>query len=147
VAVARLTELRAQLHARQAAEERPPPAATEPSPAPAPTPPPARPRGRSPGAAGRTEPDLGAVADNLRRLYARLGRHRAERGAAASRTRAWARDLAAYDAALVTACRALRVPTPDHRPEGLSPPERASLTRSLAGAGLDVRRADPPPGA
>lgn len=83
------------------------------------------------------------LAADLRRLYLRLGGDRTDTTTATWTRRSpeeWERNLAAFDQALVGACRAVGVEAPDPVPGELLPgPDRAALIEALAAAGMDVR--------
>jgi len=93
---------------------------------------------RSPPDERRAE--LRALARRLRRIYARLEEYRREAMVTPSAECQRQQELAEYDRVLVTLCHALAIPTGEHP---LSVEARASLTRALARAGLDVRAGDP----
>lgn len=155
----RLAELRQQLDAERA---RPAPVAQQPPP-PAPPPPPRAPRpavpppppaeAPRPPAPPRARPpriptvraDPAALASELHRLYVELHSSRPAAGTSPGAIRRRRRTLAAYDAALLEACEALRIPGRPSAPAGpLDPERRTALSRALAAAGLDVRVPPPP---
>jgi hypothetical protein len=85
---------------------------------------------------------LEETAAAVRMAYARLDGYRRERTITPERERQRQQDLAAYDAALLTACSLLGIPTGAvGRP--ISVEDRSALTKALARAGLDVRSGGP----
>ena len=84
------------------------------------------------------------LAAGLRRLYVRLGGDRTDTTSATWTRQSpgeWERNLAAFDGALVAACRAVGVEAPELPTGDLLPgPERGALIEALADAGMDVRR-------
>ncbi len=135
------------------------PTAPPPAPAPAPIPVPARatprPGPSTPhGAPGRDrsqpgrEAEIGNLASELRRLYAKLDGYRREPTISRARERQRERDLGDYDTALLRACSALGVPTGLRAGEPVGIERRAALTKHIARAGIDVRASTgvPPPG-
>jgi hypothetical protein len=95
---------------------------------------------RNPQPAGRPrETEIDSLAAELRRLYARLDGYRREPTISRSRERQRERDLGDYDTSLLRACSALGVPTGLRPDEPVSIERRATLTKTLARLGLDVR--------
>ena len=84
--------------------------------------------------------DVERLATELRRLYGRLQGRQGQAEVSPAEAERWVADLAAYDAALVRGCRALGVPVPSRMGERIPASDRVALTRTLAAAGLDVRR-------
>lgn len=83
--------------------------------------------------------DRAEVAEDLRHLYSQLqGRSRGDAPGPAE-SHQWLADLAAYDEALVRACREFGVPTGYPAGARLPAEARVALSRALAEAGLDVR--------
>ena len=87
--------------------------------------------------------DLERLGGELHRLFGRLQARQGQGEVSPADAERWVADLAAYDAALVRACRVLRVPAPYRVGERIPASDRVALTRALAAAGLDVRRAAP----
>ena len=83
--------------------------------------------------------ELRALARRLRRIYARLDEYRREASMTPAAERERQRELADYDRVLVALCESLAIPTGLAAGQPVSVEVRASLTRALAGAGLDVR--------
>jgi uncharacterized coiled-coil protein SlyX len=83
--------------------------------------------------------DVGRLGAELRRLYARLQARQGQAEVAPAEAERWVADLAAYDAALVRACRAVGVPTGYRVGERIPAGDRVALSRALAAAGVDVR--------
>ena len=92
---------------------------------------------RSPAEERRAE--LDALARRLRRIYARLDEYRRQSVVTPDAERQRQRELAEYDRVLVTLCDALAIPTELANGQPMSVEARASLTRTLARAGVDVR--------
>ena len=155
-----MAELRRQLHAQSSQQPYPKPApATEREPespkvredrvAPLPPdhvvveadagmpPPAAPPVERSPADERRAE--VRALARRLRQIYARLDEYRREAMITPATELQRQRELAEYDRVLVALCDALAIPTELPAGQPVSVEARASLTRALARAGLDVR--------
>lgn len=102
-----------------------------------PDPPAAPPLERSP--AEERSAALRALARRLRQIYARLDEYRREATITPAAERERQRELAEYDRVLITLCDALAIPTGLAAGQSVSVETRASLTKALAGAGLDVR--------
>jgi hypothetical protein len=107
-----------------------PPAASRPAPAPTPVP---------TGEGRPAAPDLEALAERLRSIYARLDGYRSAPVISPEMEARRQRELAEYDRALVAACRALGVATGFDPGAAVGVDGRARLTGALARAGLDVR--------
>lgn len=95
------------------------------------------------GSAATSEPsspggDAEQVADDLRHLYSLL-QNRSRSGPDDADGKRWVADLAAYDTALVRACREFGVRTRFRPGDRLPVEDRVALSRALAEAGLDVR--------
>ena len=91
------------------------------------------------GDAPPPRPRTEELADELRRLYARLDEYRRQPVLTPDAERRHGHDLAEYDRTLLALCERMSIPTglPPGEPVGAE--VRASLTRTLARAGLDVR--------
>ena len=92
-----------------------------------------------PSPADERNAELRALARRLRRIYARLDEYRREATITPAAEHQRQLELAEYDRVLVALCDALAIPTGLAPGQPVSIEVRASLTRALAGAGLDVR--------
>ncbi len=81
------------------------------------------------------------LGDELRRLYARLDEYRRQPVLTPDDERRHGHDLAEYDRTLVAVCDRMGIPTGLRPGEPVGAEVRATLTRTLARAGLDVRTA------
>jgi hypothetical protein len=87
--------------------------------------------------------DIERLGAELRRLYGRLQARQGQAEVSPAEAERWVADLAAYDAALVRACRAVGVPTAFRVGERIPAADRIALSRALAAAGVDVRVSQP----
>lgn len=94
---------------------------------------------KPPEAAAPPPGDVERLGGELRRLYARLQARQGQATVPPAEAERWVADLAAYDAALVRACRVVGVPTAYRVGERIPAGERIALSRALAAAGVDVR--------
>lgn len=97
-------------------------------------------RAPTPGEAPPAPPlEVEHLGAELRRLYGRLQARQGLTEVSPAEAERWVADLAAYDTALVGACRAVGVPTAYRVGERIPAADRIALSRALAAAGVDVR--------